>query len=51
MRVVQTLMAAQVITRNDGANERSADRRAAARAAATASDRPNGPTPPALPKR
>ena len=54
MRVVQTLLAAQVITRNnDGASERSADRRgAAARASAPSGDvRPNGPTTPPLPKR
>ena len=53
MRVVQTLLAAQVITRNDGANERSADRRgSAARVASPAGEvRPNGPTPPAIPKR
>jgi flotillin len=59
MRVVQTLLAAQVITRNDGASDRSADRRAAAAAAATAARaalppaeaRPNWPVPPILPKR
>lgn len=54
MRVVQTLLAAQVITRNnDGASERSADRRGvAARPSAPSGDaRPNGPTTPPLPKR
>ncbi|HEX8950365.1 MAG TPA: hypothetical protein VF945_00900 [Polyangia bacterium] len=53
MRVVQTLLAAQVITRNDGASERGAERRgAAARASSPAGDaRSNGPVPPPLPKR
>ena len=54
MRVVQTLLAAQVITRNDDAGDRAASRRAAApRPATAASDaRSNGPAvPPGLPKR
>jgi len=43
MRVVQTLLAAQVVTRSDGGSERSSER--------IVERRPNGPVPPALPKR
>jgi len=43
MRVVQTLLAAQVVTRSDAGSDRGTER--------AVERRPNGPVPPALPKR
>jgi flotillin len=43
MRVVQTLLAAQVVTRSDAGSDRGMER--------AVERRPNGPVPPALPKR
>ena len=43
MRVVQTLLAAQVVTRADNGSDRGSER--------IVERRPNGPVPPALPKR
>jgi flotillin len=49
MRVVQTLLAAQVITRNDGAGDR--DVRGATTRAPSRDSGSNGPVPPPVPKR
>ena len=49
MRVVQTLLAAQVITRNDGGNDR--DARGTTTRTPSRDSGSNGPVPPPLPKR